>query len=321
MLKYKADIKTLFFLLLATAILFIQWNVDFNYILFFAGIYLAVTVAVIAHNHNHVPIWKSDLLNDITDYWITLFYGFPAFAWTPTHNKNHHKFNNREGDYTITYRISERNNIFTLLSYPSVSSYFQQHPTMAYLRDLWAHKRGKFFVAICQYVVLGIFIGITLYIDWRKSLLFVIIPQQFALFTVLVFNYIQHVHADEESEFNHSRNFVSKFTNFMMFNNGLHTVHHENAGAHWSTLPAMHAQVEKKIHPELVQRSFWWFILKAYFLGLIYPPFRTKQLGRAPFDAPANGASMAHMPGMPATLKLTTESVDALEAGSNAAMV
>src|SRR5436190_9744563 len=242
MLKYKADIKTLIFLTLATALLFIQWNMDFNWILFFVAIYLAVTVAVIAHNHNHVPMWKSDLLNDITNYWITLFYGIPAFAWTPTHNMNHHKFNNREGDYTITYRVSERNNIFTLLSYPSVSSYFQQHPTMIYLRHLWKNKRGKFFVAICQYAVLGIFIGISLYLDWRKSLLYIIIPQQFALFTVLVFNYIQHVHADEESEFNHSRNFVSKFTNFMMFNNGLHTVHHHRASTHWSKLPEAHAK-------------------------------------------------------------------------------
>ena len=275
MLKYKADIKTLFFLLLATAILFIQWNVGFNYILFFAGIYLAVTVAVIAHNHNHVPIWKSDLLNDITDYWITLFYGFPAFAWTPTHNKNHHKFNNREGDYTITYRISERNNIFTLLSYPSVSSYFQQHPTMAYLRDLWANKRGKFFVAICQYLVLGIFIGISLWLDWRKSLLYIIIPQQFALFTVLVFNYIQHVHADEESEFNHSRNFVSKLTNFMMFNNGLHTVHHHRASTHWSKLPEAHAKMAHLIAPHLNEKTIWGYLFKAYIIAPFVKKYRT----------------------------------------------
>ncbi|MBK5284561.1 MAG: fatty acid desaturase [Bacteroidia bacterium] len=275
MLKFKADIKTLIFLSLATAILFVQWNADFNFILFFIAIYLAVDVAVIAHNHNHVPMWKSPVLNHVTDYWITLFYGFPAFAWTPTHNKNHHKFNNREGDYTITYRVSERNNIFTLLSYPSISSYFQQHPIMLHLRDLWANKRPKFFIAIFQYVALGLFIGIALWLDWRKALLYIIIPQQFALYTVMVFNYIQHVHADEESEFNHSRNFVSRFTNFMMFNNGLHTVHHHRASTHWSQLPAAHAKMAPHIAPHLNESTIWGYLFKAYIIAPFSRKYRT----------------------------------------------
>jgi len=275
MLKFKADIKTLIFLSLATAILFVQWNMDFNIVLYFVAIYLAVTVAVIAHNHNHVPMWKSSVLNHVTDYWIRLFYGFPAFAWTPTHNKNHHKFNNREGDYTITYRLSERNNILTLLSYPSVSSYFQQHPIMIHLRALWANKRSKFYLAIFQYVALGIFIGIALYIDWRKALLYVIIPQQFALFTVMVFNYIQHVHADEESTYNHSRNFVSRFTNFMMFNNGLHTVHHMKASMHWSELRAAHEKIAHLIEPHLNQNTIWGYLFKSYIIAPFSKRFRT----------------------------------------------
>jgi beta-carotene hydroxylase len=274
-LKFKADIKTLIFLSLATAILFIQWSVGFNFALYICALYLGVTVAVIAHNHNHVPMWKSPVLNHITDYWITLFYGFPAFAWTPTHNKNHHKFNNRKGDYTITYRLSEGNNILTLLSYPSVSSYFQQSPIMIHLRHLWANKRAVFFLAICQYAALGIFIGIALYIDWRKALLYVVVPQQFALFTVMVFNYIQHVHADEESEYNHSRNFVSRFTNFMMFNNGYHTAHHQRASTHWSKLPEAHKKIEHLIAPHLNESMIWLYLIKVYIAAPFVSRFRT----------------------------------------------
>lgn len=220
-------------------------------------------------------MWKSSVLNHITDYWITLFYGFPAFAWTPTHNKNHHKFNNRTGDYTITYRLSEGNNIFTLLSYPSVSSYFQQSPIMIHLRDLWANKRAKFFIAIGQYVALGIFIGIALFIDWRKALLYIVVPQQFALFTVMVFNYIQHVHADEESDYNHSRNFVSKLTNFMMLNNGYHTVHHLRASTHWSKLPEAHEKIKHLIAPHLNEGMIWVYLFKAYIAAPFTSKFRT----------------------------------------------
>ncbi len=278
MLKYKADIKTLIYLSLTTAMLFFQWNYGFHPVVYIISLYLAVTVAVIAHNHNHVPMWKSKILNDITDYWITLFYGFPIFAWTPTHNKNHHKFNNREGDYTITYRVSEKNNIFTLLSYPTISSYFQQNPIVDYLRFLWKNKRSKFYLSVFQYVALGIFIISALLLDWKKAILYVIIPQQFALFSVLIFNYIQHVHADEESDFNHSRNFVSPTTNFLLFNNGLHTVHHYRASIHWSETPEAHKKIEHLIAPHLIERGFWPYIIKAYIIAPFNNTFRTKSM-------------------------------------------
>lgn len=278
MLKFKADIKTLIYLSLTTAMLFIQWNFGFHPVTYIISLYLAVTVAVIAHNHNHVPMWKSKILNDITDYWITLFYGFPAFAWTPTHNKNHHKFNNREGDYTITYRVSEKNNIFTLLSYPSISSYFQQNPIVVYLKFLWKNNRQKFFVSIMQYVALGLFIIIALLIDWKKAILYVIIPQQFALFSVLIFNYIQHVHADEESDYNHSRNFVSPMTNFLLFNNGFHTIHHYRASIHWSETPEAHKKIEHLIAPHLKERGFWPYIFKAYIISPFNKAFKTRSM-------------------------------------------
>ncbi len=278
MLKYKADLKTLAYLSISSILLVVQWKIGFHWILYIPCLYFAVSVAVIAHNHNHVAIWKSSLLNHLTDYWITLFYGFPAFAWTPTHNKNHHKFNNREGDYTITYRFSEANNIFTLLSYPSISSYFQQSPILNYLRYLWYNKRQRFFISIFQYVVLGLFIGITLIMDWRKSLIFVVIPQQFALFSVLIFNYIQHVHADEDSKYNHSRNFVSKYTNFMLFNNGYHTAHHHKASIHWSKLPQAHMEVAALIDSSLKERFIWGFLIKAYILSPFRSIFKTQSM-------------------------------------------
>ncbi len=267
MLKHVADLKTLLYLVLATAIFFVQWSIGFYWPVYILSLYLAISVAVIAHNHNHVPMWKSSLLNNISDNWITLLYGFPAFAWTPTHNKNHHKFNNREGDFTITYRISERNNLLTLLTYPSISSYFQQSPVMGHLRHLYANKRNKFYLAILQYITLGLFIGITLWLDWRKSLLYVVVPQQVALFTVMIFNYIQHVHADEESAYDHSRNFVSRFTNFMMFNNGYHTAHHNKASVHWSQLPQAHARIAHLIAPHLNQRVILLYLFKTYIIA------------------------------------------------------
>src|SRR6204780_3061663 len=211
-----------------TALLVTQWNLAaFQPLLYAWSLFMAVSVAIIAHNHNHVPIWRSRFLNIATDYWLTLFYGFPAFGWIPPHNKNHHHLNNKQGDYTITYRVSEKNNIFTLLSYPSISSYFQQKPIANYLRSLWRSNRPKFYLAASQYVVLGLYYAVAIFLNWKKAVLFIVIPHQVSLFSVLIFNYVQHVHTDEESKFNHARNFVG-LINPALFNNGYHTIHHKS---------------------------------------------------------------------------------------------
>ena len=243
-------------MLIATALVVWQWSLPaFSPLLFAWAMFMAVTITVIAHNHNHLGMWKSRRLNRVTDYWLTLLYGFPAFAWIPTHNMNHHKFTNREGDYTITWRYSERNNLLTLLTYPTISGYHQQKPIRAYLGDLWRKNRSRFWFAVSQYGALAVLIGVAVVIDWRKALLYIVVPQQFGLFVVLVFNYLQHVHADEESEINHSRNFVGPVLNLLLPNNGYHTAHHLSPGTHWSKMPeAPFASGGKQRHPLTPQR-------------------------------------------------------------------
>lgn len=276
MLRYKADRRTLAYMAVTTTLFFFLWISDgFNPWLYVIYLFLSVAVTVIAHNHNHLPIFRKKGLNTITDYWLTVFYGFPAFAWIPTHNMNHHALNNREGDYTITYRLTEHNHLLMLLLYPSVSSFYQQKPIRDYLRSLKANNKRKYWLAVMQYVFLVLWIVAGLVIDWQKALLYIILPQQFGLFSVLVFNYVQHVHADEESEFNHSRNFTG-FLNVLLFNNGYHTVHHDKAGTHWSKTPQLHADIADKIAPDLNERSFWWYITRVYFLSIFVPSFRTQ---------------------------------------------
>ena len=152
-----------------TAIFFAQWEWGFNPAVYFAYLFFSVAVTVIAHNHNHVPIWRGKKLNAATDYWLTVFYGFPAFAWIPTHNMNHHALNNREGDYTITYRLTEHNHLLMLLTYPTVSSYYQQKPIRDYLKRQWVEDRPYFWHCISQYILLAVWIAVAFIIDWKKK--------------------------------------------------------------------------------------------------------------------------------------------------------
>ncbi len=293
MLHNSRDRRAVGYFIFATSLLLLNWNLDLAltalgitgglatglmWFLVFLQCFMAITITTIAHNHNHKKIWKSKYLNVLTEYWITCFYGFPTFAWIPTHNKNHHKYNNREGDYTITWRFWESNNLFTLLTYPSISGWFQQTPVSNHLKRMWKNRKSRFWYFISQYVVLIAFFGAAFIISWQKALLYVVLPTQVGMFAVLVFNYLQHVHCDEEHKYNHSRNIVGPVMNMFLFNNGYHTVHHDNPGLHWSETPAAHAKVADKIHPSLNEKSILWLIFRVYFLGIFFKKFRTDSM-------------------------------------------
>jgi len=268
-----------------TTTLFIwQWQHGFNFWVFLIYLHLSVAVSVMTHNHNHLSMWKSKFLNRLTDWWLTAFYGIPIFCWIPTHNRNHHRHNNKPEDYTATYMNSEENNLFTLLSYPSVSSYHQiKRGIIPYMKELRAKDRETYWENIMQISVLVIWIAVFLVLDWKKALLFVVIPQQVSGYFVMLFNYVQHVHADEESQWNHSRNFMG--VNLFLFNNGYHTAHHHKAGVHWSETPQLHKQLAHHIDPALIEKSFWGYIFRVYVFGAINPKWKTRSMRNARMEA------------------------------------
>ncbi len=279
MLRYRADRKTLLWMAMTTALFAWLWNAStFNGWAYGLFLYFSVAASVIAHNHNHVRMWKRRSLNILTDVWITLFYGFPVFGWIPTHNKNHHKFTNREPDHTHTWRFMEGNNLLTLLTYPTISAWFQQPAIRQYVGEMRQKNPQLFREAIIQIVAVVSWVIGAFLLDWKNALLYVVIPQQVSMNTVLVFNYVQHVHADEEDEWNHSRNITGWLMNFLLFNNGLHTVHHIRPGLHWSLTPPAHREIEHRINPELNEPSFLWYLFRTYVLGLFVPRFRSDSM-------------------------------------------
>lgn len=253
--------------------------------------YMALSAGVIAHNHNHCPTFHSRRMNRIFGTWLSLFYGYPTFAWIPTHNLNHHKFVNGPGDATITWRHTHRHNALTAFTYFFVSSYWQSGPIKAYIRKARAENPGLYRHILTQY---GIWIGTAIaclvaaiglhgaragVVVWLTA---TVAPAFFALWTIMLFNYEQHVHADPSSEHNHSRSWTGRLVNFLLFNNGFHAAHHENPGLHWSELPRAHAALAPHIDPALVEGGMLWYFVKCYLLAPLAPRFGTVQVGRAP---------------------------------------
>ncbi|NRA32563.1 MAG: fatty acid desaturase [Polyangiaceae bacterium] len=257
--------------------------------------YFGLACGVIAHNHMHRPTFGEKLPNTLFSSWISVFYGYPVFAWLPTHNMNHHKFVNKNGDATITWRFTNKHNAVVAGTYFFVSAYYQGAWIQSFIKKARTQKPALFRRIVLQYStvygVQALMLGVAiarhgLSVGFFVWLFAMGIPAIFALWAIMLFNYTQHVHTDPWSDWNHSRNFGSWSLNFFLFGNGFHTIHHEKPSLHWSDARAEHAKVAHKMSPELIQRSFWWFMFKQHFLAILFPKLGTVQMGRAPFDPP-----------------------------------
>lgn len=311
-----ADYRTLLWTLAPAALISVQYaRPELVPYLWWLSCYFALACGVIAHNHNHCPTFRSRGMNTAFGNWISVFYGYPTFVWIPTHNLNHHKYLNTEGDATITWRYTNRHNFFVAVSYFFVSAYYQSFPTSAFLAKAKAnnpafYRRIRFQYAywIGAYVAL-LATAIYLHGPAQGTYVFMMsvgVPALFALWTIMLFNYEQHVHTDPWSEHSHSRSFVSKTLNFLLFNNGYHAAHHEHPGIHWTKLAAEHEKIAPQIHPSLKQNSLWWYWFRQYALAPLFPSLGSVQLGIGPYTRPA-GAGISK-----------AADVDLAEAGTNA---
>ncbi|HMD37091.1 MAG TPA: fatty acid desaturase [Vicinamibacterales bacterium] len=292
MLRYRADIRTLAYLAAMCVVFATLWTFGydaaagrFNWSatapLLPALLLLSVADAVIAHNHNHVSIFTNRWANLGVGYVISFFYGFPAFGWIPTHNMNHHHYNNRPGDYSITTRPLRKVSIFAEALYPSVVSTTQTRLMWPFVRRSWTTNRFLFWRAISESVffygaVIGLFV--LAWPHWEKWVVFVILPQQSSLFFIQSFNYMQHFETNAESRWDHSRNFTGGLLNAFLFNNGFHTVHHEKPGVHWSLNRSEHEKIAPLMEPRLNQPNaftFWFGRFVRDPLTGVRSPYRT----------------------------------------------
>ena len=294
-LRNAADFRTVLWVGLASLLVALQYaRSDWVPYLSPISCYLAIACGVIAHNHNHRPTFRGRRLNNIFGHVLTVFYGYPTLMWIPTHNQNHHHFVNRPGDATITWRHTNKHNVVVAGTYPLVSSYHQSQLIQRFIRAAREKNRHLHGRILFQYMFWVAFYGFMLFLAWylfhgqrtwlglKVWFFSLVLPAICSVSLIMVFNYIQHVHADAWSEHDHSRNFTGSVFNFLFFNNGYHTAHHEQPGLHWSQLPEAHAKITDEINPQLNERSVCWFMARQYVLALFFPVLGTTQVGATP---------------------------------------
>lgn len=270
------------------------------------ALYVGLCASTLVHNHGHCPTFFRRRLNTLYSAYLGVFYGYPIFAWIPTHNQNHHQYVNGPGDATATWRYSNQNTWLVASTYSFVSAVWQQPGTARFLAGARSRHRAMYRRILVQAAVFAaahaglLALAVALH-GWRTGAGAYICgfgaSAAAGLWGSMFVNFIQHVHCDPSSEFDHSRNFVSRVGNFLLFNNGFHTAHHAQAGLHWSLLPRAHAAIAHRIDPALNEKSIFGFCVRAYLLGALDGRFRTRPIGRIPgLTAPARGALVASLP-------------------------
>lgn len=303
-LRHWRDLQSVAYLLALPALAAWQWQHGFSWLLYGLMLFLTLGVGVIHHNHTHLRMWHGRWANRATDLWITLLQGHPTFVFYPAHVANHHRHRHGPRDAARTYRFGgDTNHLAGYLLHPFQAVWVLMPLFWRWLQRLRRHRPGAWRYCLLQYAIwLGSW-GLLLALDWRKALLFVIVPQLHGLHWLLATNYLQHAHADGrrhppgEATLNYARNFEG-LVNPLLFNIGLHTAHHEHSRAHWSELAQLHARVRQRVDPRLNERGLLPYMGRVFLLGAVRPRMRSVSLMPvASLAAPAP----ANEPSSPAT--------------------
>lgn len=271
-LRYAADVRTLaliggWFALVALEFAFAPmnpWVVAPLVAVTCMGSFLG---AVATHNAVHCPVFTARWMNNLWQVVLTLSYGHPVSSYLPGHNLSHHRHAESARDVMRTDKARFRYNLFNLLFFTASISTSILGAEVSYARYA-ARRRPRFTRQLAvESVVMVAVLATLLALDWRRALLFVVIPWQYAAWGIVTMNLLQHDGCDAASPWNHSRNFVGSVVNWFTFNNGFHTIHHLKPTLHWSLAPAAHRDlVAPHMDPRLDEPSLPAYVLRTFVL-------------------------------------------------------
>lgn len=248
--------------------------------------------AVITHNTLHSPVFKSRWMNKLFQVALTCSYGFPVSEYVPGHNLSHHKYTQQRRDVMRTTKVNAPFNWLNFALFVPKVAFDVTGANMIFMREMKATHRRWYHQFLLEASVCWGEKILLAFIDWRKTLLYIVLPHLWAVWGITAVNYLQHDGCDPEHPANHSRNFTGKIFNWFTFNNGFHGMHHEQPGMHWSLLREKHYEVlHPIIDPRLEQPSLAIYLFHAF----IWPGKRLKFDG-TPMVMPEEGPDLDWVP-------------------------
>ena len=271
LLAYREDRRTVVIAGLNLAMIAVPYAVTLPrlwYVPFVAiGGLLSFSSWAIIHNHIHVRTFRARWLNDALSLLLGVTVGHPPTGLVLTHMMNHHVHIGGVEDWSRPANAGAGWGGMRLLRYAFVTPVRMAQgraavdaPRLPVMLER-QRSRERWFVYTLAIVALVLrpatFLAFTLPIWVAGTLIF------------LGINLLQHDACDPDSATEHSRDFTGRVINFLFFNGGYHTVHHDRPGLHWSRLPAEHRRVvpDREDTPSLLGH-----LLREYLL----PRWRTR---------------------------------------------
>jgi len=269
-LRYAADIRSLAFIAGYFALVVYQWVLGPKSLwlalpLVAATCVMSFLCAVITHNAIHAPMFRSKSVNRFMQLVLSLSYGSAVSAFVSGHNLSHHRHTQSPRDVMRTTKVRHASNLVNILEFVVVVGIAIAKNDVLYAKAMRGRHRSWYRqYRLENYTVWLVTAGLFV-LDWKKALVYWLVPHLYAAWGIISMNYLQHDGCDIEHPYNHSRNFVSKLVNWWTFNNGYHGLHHDRPGLHWSLLPAEHARLYSPfIAPELEQKSLVVYLVKTF---------------------------------------------------------
>jgi beta-carotene hydroxylase len=212
---------------------------------------------VVIHNHMHVSLFRHRAGNVVFQVLAALARGHTVCDTLLPHIHNHHPLRGRPGDWVSPELAGEGRSAWSILRYIVVSTITMQWerrrlgvPEADFLPSAYRISR-PWEKGLLMMAVAGSLIW-----NWKVFLGHQVLPWLVALAMLVAINLFQHERCDPDRPYGHSRNFTGAFLNGFCFNNGYHTVHHEQPGTHWSELPEAHRRTEPLMPSACQEPSF-----------------------------------------------------------------
>jgi fatty acid desaturase len=290
-LKHPADVRQVGIIAVYMGLLAAMFFVPAcrNLFVLAAACYFSFLNAVVIHNSMHKPPFRSRGVNAVWRWVLSFGNLYPASANVPSHNLVHHTFDDEgQPDWASPDHVRFRLNLLNLVHFPNVAG-----PNTFDGVSRWAKRKGRArFRAQYRNEMIFAFglTGALMLVDFWTALFFILIPQLYGARCILRINLIQHQGADTTTKWNHSRNFVGRAFNWIMCNNGYHTIHHNQPNVHWSELAEAHeTQCTPRMDARLNEKSMVLYLVRTFLLGKLRAVVPVKGLGPASDEDGASG--------------------------------
>jgi len=209
-----------------------------------------IDVPVNFHNHAHRPFFRRPWMNRWLGRLWCFSSGWPSFFFEHAHITVHHANLLSERDWTLPHRGRDGR-------WESVARYALAHWPWRFARHLWRDftapdaPPGLAARACRELAIFLVLWSIPFWIDVRMALLLWVLPQWFGNLTISGAGmYAQHAGCTAKSQarpYAHSNSSLSPVLNYVLFNLGYHTHHHEHPTVHWTRLPQLHRRIADRL--------------------------------------------------------------------------